>query len=149
VSVHFEASCTGKAYAAVPGVADEAATLRHQYWESLRSAVDTSPRVVAALSQWSKCLSSHGFSADSPSALQETIDSAIVESLGADGVLDREDFDRLQLLEAEAYRADLGCRGDLAAAIEKAVSEFDAAFIHDHGEQLERFLPSARGLTTG
>ncbi len=135
----YNASCTGKAYIAIPGLGADVAELRAAYDEGLRAEFETNEEVRSALAGWVSCVGAAGVSAAEPGDLMSRIDDAVSAAQLDDGVIDQDEIKELSKLESRLFAVDQNCNKDLRAASASAITRFEEAFIASNAADLEAY----------
>jgi hypothetical protein len=118
--------------------------------EQLEADALSHPAYVAALTQWSACMSGRGFQAASPDELVAA-QAAALAAASPEEALALADYER------QAADADFSCRaGTIDQAIGEIAAQLGPAFVEANRPQLEVLIPAAReeqiseeGLGTG
>jgi hypothetical protein len=135
----YQASCTGAAYAKVPGLAAEIAPLRNEYMIGRSAAIKADPRVVTATEDWSQCMSNRGLQVSSWEDMLGQLEGRLDEALADGRVLSVQEYAMLIDLEKRMYEANQSCDDDVQKAVQAAVLEFDSSFLEEHSTELAAF----------
>lgn len=140
--------CLGEALRALPGVFAAKAALQEEY-DALRRSVMHDVRVKAAERQWAACMANLGHSLDaSPRALERRQDAELAQRVGPA----RAEIASREALAAlgEKHRAErlltMRCarKTGLPGAVAKVRADYEARFVAEHREILDRHLERLR-----